>query len=749
MFIRIRRLLPGAVLLAVIASPARAQEPASWPSVGIDPDEARQWEAAGIPFAGWAHQWKQEGFAPSEAAPWVRAKITVYTAARFRTAGFSVAEASAWIASGVRSAERAGEFRDRGFTPARAGDWWRLGFFPREAAAWRDGGFRAGEALEWHLGEEEFAYRGRSRISWRTVYSIDDARPWRAAGFSVTDARRARAYRVELPEAIAWQRAGFGLEDGVRWKDAGLRPAEAAGMRAAGVTPDEAARNAIDPRADVVTRFHSDIVLRPDARMEMTETIVFANRPAGPVSRCFSRTLPGIVMLRRGISTSEAAWPAYEDVSVLHDGAPAAVATARTADGGLTLCIGADPLEAREHTFVLRYTTDGRVMALHDHDRLYVEVNDPALAVPIDRASATVHLPPGPDIVHAGGFAGPINRQYFTTDVDDASGRDVVTYTVTRPLAPGMTFAVDASLEPGFVRPDIWQRARRLDRRMGRVVSSLSWLAGGFAAAGVYFLVAWYVVGRDPRPRPAGPEYSPRSGATPALMRYLLTRRVDRRSVAATFVRLAQSGALVVREREGCYTIHPTRNPLRGAAAHEAAFFDALFRPGDASLELARGTDRLRRARRALADALRAQSRTYVTGNIRYWWPGVLLSAAGAAISVVVLDPPGAGALGAYAAAAALSVMLLTGVFRRLLRVPTPKGQEMLEEARGLRRFLEASYRGPSTGAAHLPYAIALGVEADRVAVLDRRCDWYAGASGGFSVADFLRAFSRTPGAAS
>lgn len=737
-----------------------AEAARSWTSVGIGPAEAREWRQAGIEFAEWANQWKGEGFSAAEAGLWVR-EVNVYTAGQFRTAGFSVAEARAWIDQGVRSALRAKEFRDRGFTPVAAGEWWRLEFFPDDAAAWRDEGLSARDALTWKYGERESAYTsGGSKVSWRSVYSVEWVRQWKTAGFSAAEARLANDYNVSFAEATQWLKAGFGFEEAVAWKDSGFGSSEAATLKAAGLNSVEAeARNGVNPELDVITMFHSDITVRPDAGIDVTETILVANGPVGPVERCFARTFPSMVALRRSRSSSDPGWPSYRLLSVLHDGVPAPYVVERNRSDDITVCIGGQDalLSERAHTFTLRYTTGDRLIERHDHDRFFFDVTAPDLEIPIRRASATVHLPRGADTVRADGFAGPRDRKYFVADVKETADGDEIVYTVTRPLKAGMAFAVALDFRKGFVRQSLWRKARHLDREMGRIFSSLAVFAGGLAAAVVYFILAWYRVGRDPKRGVIVPAYEPPGGMSPALMRYLVAgRRVDDKTVAATLVRLAQCGAVVIREREGRYRLSRTKTPTQGCHPHEAEFFEALFA---GTREIALGTGdakrRLGAARRVLRKALRGESARDVATNRRYLWPGLALSLAGAVGALAFVDSARFEGAAVYAGFMAVGVSVVNLAFRALLKAPTPHARRLRDGIEGFRRFLEASFKGPAVVhdrlerdlppavAANLPYAIAFGIDTDRVSILDRRVEWYAGQSGGFSAADFTGAFAR------
>jgi hypothetical protein len=751
---------PDAAALARWAAHGFDAEAArAWTEIGVEPAEARQWREAGIEFAGWANQWKGEGFNAAEAGVWARNRVNVYTAADFRTSGFSVPEATGWISAGVRSALRAREFRDRGFSAADAGEWWRLEFFPEEAATWHAAGFKAPEAQSWKYGEKETRYTGRSKMWWQTVYPVEWARQWKAAGFTSDEARRARAYEVRFPEADAWRKAGFGFDEGVAWKDAGFTLLDAAVRRAEGLTPVEAEARAAEnwDGAEVITAFHSDITLRPDASVDVIETIVFRKGPAGAVDRCFPRRLPATVSLRRTVSSSDSGWPTYAIASATHDGQPAAFTVDRASDGEMTVCIGGGsaPLPERVHTFTLHYTTNDRLVEFYDHDLLYVSVTEARQTVPILRATATVRLPKGADTVWARGYAGPPDRTYFVAEVSDTAGGDAVAYTVARPLKGDMQFAVAVALTRGFARPGLLQRARHLDHRAGRIFSSLAVFAAGLAAALGYFVVAWRRVGRDPKKRVVVPIYEPPDGVSPALARYLATgRRVDARSVAATVVRLAQSGALAIRERAGRYRIEKTAVAPAGCADHEVAFFDTVFAgttsiaPGSAD-----GARRVRDARRVLREALRSQRGRDVVPNSRHVWPSLVLMLGGGYGAARAADP--ASIEIGYLLALAACIAIATVVFRQLLKAPAPHVRERMDRIEGFRRFLESSYRAssalrgsvamdsPPSIAAHLPYAIALGIDADRASILDRGQGWYAGQSGGFSVTDFTSSFGR------
>lgn len=736
-----------AVLPAVLAfAQPTPDTPAEWQKAGIEQADAQQWIAAGIPFAQWARQWKDEGFAPSEARAWVD-KINVYTAGDFRDAGFSVKAAVDWISAGVPSARRATEFRDRGFTPADAGDWWRLRFFPEDAAAWKHAGFSAVDALAWKYGEREYHYRGNWRGTSQASFSVEWASQWRRAGFTLDAARQAVSYHVEFAEAQEWRKSGFAFGEAMFWRDLGFSPADAVKEKAAGrtaVEAEERVRERSGLPGDEIRLLHTEVTLQPDTTVEVTETIELINRDEGEVGQCFARHFPATVVLQRGDSSSQPERPLYQFHSVQHDGRAASYRIERDWADNITLCIGPDdaPLARGAHRFVIAYTTGDRLSEYDDHDRFSFAVKHTSLGLRVDRAMATVRLPSGANTVRADGLAGPPGRKYFSASVDETAAGDVIRYAATRPLLADMTFHAIVSLPKGFARRSIWQRVRRFDRAQGHILQSLGLFLTATVLSLVYFVLAWRRVGRDPESKAVMPVYDPPDGLSPALMRHLVRRRQpDGRTVVATVVRLAQLGALVVVERDGRYRLAKRAAVPPECAPHEVEFFNHLFGGSDALMLGTRAARaRLAAARLGLRRALRTEHSQYLVTNRRHFWPGLVLSVAGVVLGLAVGVPR--SDLGyAYLVFMALVLVTTNVTFWKLLQAPTTQAQELMVEIHGFRQFLDASYRDGV--AAHLAYAIALGVDHERVSILDREIDWYAGNSGGFSADDFAASLHR------
>ena len=732
----------------------------SWKRVGIGPAEARQWVMAGIQFAEWANQWKGEGFGPADAAKWVRT-ANVYTAGEFRKRGFSPADATAWMENGVLSALRAEEFRKIGLGPKEAGRWWKLEFYPEEISPWRDAGFGPEDALKWKYGEKEYLDDG---VSWsRTVFPVEWAREWRGAGFTSDEAKRAMLIGLKFPEAVEWKRAGFGTLEALRWRDSGFAFTDAARLRAEGLGPVEAEerRDALTGKVeDEITSLHADIDLREDGSVFVTETFEVLNRPGGAIQGCFERILPARITLRYRSSSSRYASPTYERIVAFIDGNPAPVDVVKDSHGDRTLCIGGTGSRLTEgaHAITISYVTEDRLITLRDREELFFDVTGRYLKMPLRRASATVRLPQGADVVFAGGFAGLRERKDFTARVRELNGSDVVEYAVWRPLKAEMGFQVSVGFTKGFVRTSLWKKARQFDQATGRLLTSLLILLLGLCGTLSYYCVAWHRVGRDPKAGLVLREFEPPAGASPALIRYIVKRRrVDDVSVAATLVHLAQHGATRIDERQGAYQVRMA-GPAEGCAPLEREVLATVFGDSDRFvLGMARTRATLQRARSSMTRMLEAEYRTYFVSNSRYLWPGLLLSAATVLGSLLVLNLRSGGKaetfLKLYSAFQVGTFGFLGLLFYFLLKTPTMEGRKLLDKIAGYRDALAANYRKEESGtsdpgispflARHLPYAMALGIECDRLAFRWDSTAWVTGRSGGFSVRDFVASIRR------
>ncbi|HRQ64032.1 MAG TPA: DUF2207 domain-containing protein [Xanthomonadaceae bacterium] len=511
------------------------------------------------------------------------------------------------------------------------------------------------------------------------------------------------------------------------------------------------------PAAEVVERFHADIVIHADGSLDVTETI--AVRAEGrEIRRGIIREFPTRYEDRFGNLVQVD----FRMIEALRDGRPEPFWTERVSNG-IEIFLGDDSfLEVpRTHTYALRYRTTRQLGFFDGFDELYWNVTGTGWIFPIQSAGATVRLP---DAVPAASL-----RLACYTGPQDAEGRDcrhevpepgVIDFESNRRFRAreGLTIAV------GFPKGMVVEPTAA--DRVGWVLQDNRGLL--VAAAGLLLLFGWYLLqwhrkGRDPSPGVVFPRYQPPQGHSPGGIRYLRRMGWDNRCFTADLVDSAVRGSLVIhRDR-------PTRESiiagLPEAMRSKAESSRFVQRAVDMALKVTKEQWRLERVvgapettladpQRALTgklfagatsipltnsqpatvSAMQAARSAHQSGLAGVYTPryfvnnsgvvgaGCLLSILYLALAFWIAD--GFGIPGIIAIAV-ISVVLHI-VFGNLMKRPTAEGRKLLDEIEGLRKYLGVAEKdelgrmqGPGAEPpldaeryeALLPYALALEVE--------------------------------------
>lgn len=441
-----------------------------------------------------------------------------------------------------------------------------------------------------------------------------------------------------------------------------------------------------------------------------------------------------------------------------------------------------------ERTVVIRYTLANAVRFFYgpptgDLDELYWNATGNQWEIPIDRASVDVVLPAG---------AAPLQSAVYT-GYDGAAGRDakvaskpgVVSFTSTRPFAPGEGMTVAVGWAPGAVasRPSAAEMQRR--QRMRWWPLGIPLLV--FAAAFRY----WRRHGRDPEAQAVVVGYEPPEGLSPAELGTLVDNRAHMRDITSTLVDLAVRGHLGIEERKSAGVLGLFRSRdyvfhLRGAdgkgplAPHEQGFLSALGQHATASGRTwgevraamaaagaggggpaepyeGRETRQVRMEdlkerfysslpgiRNAIYDRL-VERGYYVQrpDRVQGAWIGMAIVGGGLGIVAAFLSaeflPALVSPLAVGAAAVASAVMLLG--FGAVMPARTVRGARVREAALGFREFLarveSERYRrmvtSPEMFERYLPHALAFGVAERWAGAFEEMYreppSWYAGGS--------------------
>jgi uncharacterized membrane protein YgcG len=552
--------------------------------------------------------------------------------------------------------------------------------------------------------------------------------------------------------------------------------------------------------AERILDFDSRLEVQRDGALVVTETIRVVAE-GDRIKRGIYRDFPTTYRNDFGLIVRVG----FELLSVQRDGHPEPYATERLGNG-VRVYIGQSDLLLRPgtYTYTISYATTGQIGFFADYDEIYWNVTGNGWIFPIEHARATVVLPPGAGAFNATGYTGPegdTGRHFAVSR--DSIGNTV--FTTTRPLAAHEGLTVALAWQKGVVMAPAG-RARVLalvGDNPSVVVAAL-----GLLLVLAYYLVAWGRVGRDPPRGTIIPLFHPPKGFSPAAVRYVTRMRFDQKTFAAAVVAMAVKGWLVIEDDRGSYRLTRADGRAEPLAPSEKAAYQKLF-AGSQTLALEKANHR--RIKEAIA-ALKSQlaldfEKIYFQRNARWLVPGLALTVltligtvvvapdiasalfmvvwlsgwtvgcyllasqvialwssrswAGAVFSTAFAVPFFAGeGFGLYMFGAAVSIpagvllialALLAALFHRLLRAPTLRGRQVMDQIEGFKLYLTVAEQDrfealhppevtPELFERYLPYALALDVENQwslKVASsleaagahADYRPSWYHGAA--------------------
>ena len=458
--------------------------------------------------------------------------------------------------------------------------------------------------------------------------------------------------------------------------------------------------------------FHSDIVVRQDGSIEVTETIT-ARAEGVSIRRGIYRDFPTRYRDRFGNDVEVV----YRPKSVMRDGRSEDFHTERRGNGVRAYFGSADRMVAPgEHTWVFRYDASRMLGFFDSSDELYWNVTGLGWGFPIDHASARVtfgfDLPPGSLGVDA--FTGAFGQQ--GRDYDASTEAGAANFETTRVLAPGEGLTIVVNWPKGHVEePGTLQRIFWL---LSDNANLLLALAGLLAVLG-YYLPVWSSHGKDPEKGLVVTRYEPPQGFSPASLRFIERMGYDHKAMTAAIVNLAVKGYLRI-ENVGDEHVLQRLTPGPEAipmATGEKELLAALFREGDRIELKQENHEVLGKALAVHGNALkRDYAKRYFRTNGAMNLPAILIALA-ASIIALNLGGPSPIVIGLI-----IAMLLVIVLFAFLMRRPTPIGRKVLDEAAGFREYLEIAEKDemnlknppektPQLFERYLPYALAMGVE--------------------------------------
>ncbi len=463
-----------------------------------------------------------------------------------------------------------------------------------------------------------------------------------------------------------------------------------------------------------ILRFDSDILVRPDSTIVVTESIR-VRAEGNRIRRGIFRDLPTRYRdkLRNEYEVS------IKPLAVLRNDLPEPFHTKDLRDGIRVYFGSADRLlDNGIHTYTFRYEATRMLGFFEEHDELYWNVTGFEWAFPIDEARASVRLDfdvATSDLRHEA-YTGPFGSQGrdYTSRVD-ADG--VVHFSANSPLSAvnGLTIVVGWPKGHAVEPTDIQRLGWLLQDNRNLLVA-----VAGLIALLCYYVPVWLHFGKDPDEGVVVTRYEPPRGFSPASLRYIRQMYYDDKAMTAAVVNLAVKGYLEIREYGDDHVL--TRvNAGAGApvlAAGEKELYDALFADGD-TLKLDNKYDkRMGKAREVHKKSLQSDYKSkYFRTNGHLNIP---------AIAIVILATIIALNIGAgpspYVIATVVAMFLVMAFFAIIMKRPTLRGRQLLDEMKGFEDYLDVAekhemnlrnppQKTPELFEKYLPFALALGID--------------------------------------
>ncbi len=411
--------------------------------------------------------------------------------------------------------------------------------------------------------------------------------------------------------------------------------------------------------AERIERFISDVDVQRNGDLLVTESIQ-VRAEGREIKRGILRDFPTTYRRKDGSRVEVG----FNVLSVTRDGRDEHFTTERMANGVRIRIGSADQfVNTGSHQYVIKYRTTRQIGFFEKFDELYWNVTGTGWTFPIDVAEARINLPERVEFTQTAFYTGPQGAQgQDATIVEKSPGRIVFRTTKPMPVANGLTVA--AAWQKGVVlQPTSMQTFGAM------LKDDPALLFTGIGGGGIvlFYLVAWWLIGRDPPRGTIIPLFAPPAGMSAPAVRFVHRMGFDNRGFAAAIVDLGVNGHLKLVDAGGSQELRRL-NGAKPLDPAEQAVEKALFTStGLSAVPLEQSQHKvISDAKSALMNALQAayQGKLFRTN---FGWSGIgllMIALVTAAIGYVYYDSYGSngGAMLAGLLVPILPIMIGAGL---------------------------------------------------------------------------------------
>lgn len=477
-----------------------------------------------------------------------------------------------------------------------------------------------------------------------------------------------------------------------------------------------------------ITNYEVTIEIATDRSITVTEYIsVYA--AGNEIKRGITRSLPKT----RNFQGKQRAMQ-YDMLSVQRDGKTENYHTENSGQYKI-LYLGNENifLSPGNYTYTIKYRVPHQIAMYEDFDELYWNAIGTDVKFLVEKASCTVVLPEGIQMVQHACYTGSYGKAGDECSMEQLSGEEGTRFESLQELSPYQGLTIGIGFEKGKMQPpSFWERF------------GIALLMGfGFLGLLGYFVFTWLRHGVDP-PKPTPfPVWESPGGRSSAALGYIWKERYTRKVMTASIISLAIKGYLRIDEEEKkgilvnskTYDLIKLKNATNDLPDEERDLHDRLFQ-SETSVHMG-GTynSTLESAMGKHTAALKSNYRNFITeGNNRKFLTIPILGSLvfwGISMGLYAIKGADISAEGVMAEMGPnlLSLILflplaVTGilVYSFLIKKPSTDKLALQSAIEGFQMYLEMAeeervkLNDPFDNPSHhfeemLPYAIALGVE--------------------------------------
>ncbi|MEH6629480.1 MAG: DUF2207 domain-containing protein [Halopseudomonas aestusnigri] len=299
-----------------------------------------------------------------------------------------------------------------------------------------------------------------------------------------------------------------------------------------------------------ITSYKSDIVVKKDASLIITETIT-VQAFGKKIKRGIYRDFPTKYKVE-GKNYNVG----FELISVKRDGVPDSYHT-ESLRNGVRIYVGQKDyfLPKGSYQYELRYKTTRQISFLENLDELYWNVTGNGWDFPIEEVTARIRLPEGAKILQSTGYTGYQGDQGTSYKSEENKNELTVVTTKTLRSQEGLTVAV--SWPKGIVTaPTSYDQTEMIIRdNLGIVVGFVSLVLMTF-----YYLIVWYFYGLDPKEGIIIPQFSAPKGMSPAAVGFVMNHGFrndfsEKTAFSAALTSLATKGFITIKKEDRDYRL--------------------------------------------------------------------------------------------------------------------------------------------------------------------------------------------------